>query len=83
MAWKNVASYSFGFELADKQFWLNYTLEGELTTSQVFLDAEQFSAVARMFDSATSIGYDTDRNYFSSEPRMLLRTTLLPRVQVA
>lgn len=79
MAWKNVASYSFGFNPADKEFWLYYTLEGELKTSQVFLDAEQFSAAARMFDSATSIGYDTDRNYFSSEPRMLRRATLAAR----
>lgn len=79
MTWKNVASYSFGFSAADKEFWLYYTLEGDMKTTQVFLDAEQFSATARMFDSATSIGYNAELNYFSTEPRVLRKPTLVPR----
>ena len=77
MTWKKVTCYSFEFSIADKTFWLHYTLEGDPGAGRLSLDAEEFSAAARMFDSATSIGFDTRRQCFSTEPRMLRRPTLV------
>lgn len=71
MAWKKVESYSFGFKPSDKKYWLYYTLEGANATTQVFLSATQFTAVAEVFNSSASMSYDTTGNYFSSGVRTL------------
>ena len=71
MAWKKVESYSYGFKPSDKKYWLYFTLEGESTTTQVFLTATQFTAVAQLFNSSTSVSYETVGNYFSSSVRTL------------
>ena len=71
MAWKKVESYSFGLSTADKKFWMYYTLQGANATTQVFLSPTQFSAVAQLFGSATSVNYQTTGNYFASAPRVL------------
>lgn len=79
MTWKKVTCYSFEFSTAEKGFWLHYSLEGDPGTVRLPLDAQEFSAAARMFDSATSIGFDTRRQCFSTEPRLLRRPALIPQ----
>lgn len=72
MAWKKVESYSFGFSVADKKFWMYYTLQGSGgSATQVFLSATQFSALAHAFGAASGINYETTGKYFTTEPRVL------------
>ena len=71
MAWKKVENYSYGFKPSDKKYWLYYTLEGSNTTTQVFLTATQFTAVAALFNASSSVNYETVGNYFSSGVRTL------------
>ena len=71
MAWKKVESYSFGFKPSDKKYWLYYTLQGSSTTTQIFLSATQFTALAEMFNSSTGVNYETSAGYFSTVPRTL------------
>jgi len=71
MAWAKVENYSFGFSSSDKKFWLYYTLQGSTSTTQLFLTPTQFTAVAQLFNSATSVSYETTGNYFASSPRLL------------
>lgn len=72
MAWKKVESYSFGFSVVDKKFWMYYTLQGSGgSATQVFLSATQFSALAQSFGSAGGINYETTGKYFTTEPRSL------------
>jgi len=71
MAWVKVESYSYGFSSTDKKFWLYYTLQGAGSTTQLFLTPTQFTAVAQIFNSATSVNYETTGRYFASGPRTL------------
>ena len=71
MAWKKVESYSFGFKPSDKKYWLYYTLQGSSSTTQIFLSATQFTALAEMFNSSTGVNYEISAGYFSTVPRTL------------
>ena len=71
MAWQPVESYSFGFSTDTKKFWLYYTLKGTAATTQVFLTATQFTALAQLFGSASAINYETTGKYFASQARTL------------
>lgn len=71
MAWKRVENYSFGFSVADKKFWMYYSLQGSGSSTQVFLSPTQFSALAQAFGSASGINYETTGKYFSTDPRVL------------
>jgi hypothetical protein len=71
MAWKKVASYSFGFGQSDKKFWVYYTLEGSGTAYQIFLTPTQFTALAQLLSSGAAINFETTGNYFATAPRSL------------
>ena len=71
MAWQQVESYSFGFNTNTKKFWLYYTLNGNNSTTQVFLTPTQFSAAVAAFTSATAILYEDTGKYFATQPRQL------------
>ncbi|RYZ21577.1 MAG: hypothetical protein EOO16_12525 [Chitinophagaceae bacterium] len=71
MAWEKVESYSFGFKPSDKKYWLYFTLQQSNSTHQVFLSPTQFTAAATMFQSSSTIDYETTGGYFSTGPRTL------------
>lgn len=71
MAWVRVATYSLGFGVPNKNFWLYYTLVGDTTSHQIFLTPTQFSALTELFRVGGAIVYNTDGRYFASESRAL------------
>jgi hypothetical protein len=68
MPWVRVVNYSLGFSVAKKQFFLYYTLQGANATTQIFLSPTQFSALSDLFRNGDVVNYNTDGNYFATEP---------------
>jgi hypothetical protein len=68
MAWKIVDKYCLGYNLATKQFYFYYQLQGETTITQFFPSAQEFIALADMFRNEGPISYNTDGNYFVTAP---------------
>jgi hypothetical protein len=67
MAFKKVLSYSLGYSTDNKQFMVNYSLEGVSAAFQFFPTPEEFIGLADMFrneGTAGGISYDDQQNYF-------------------
>lgn len=71
MAWTRVQSYSLGFGVTKKNFWLYYTLAGQTSVTQIFLTPTQFVALSELFRSGGVVNYNTDGNYFATESHAL------------
>jgi hypothetical protein len=69
MAWKNVESYSFGYSLADQQFFVYFQLQDEANIEQFFPSAQDFVGLRDMFENAASIKFNTDGSYFATNTK--------------
>jgi hypothetical protein len=67
MAWKNVESYMLGYNIADKQGYVYYSLEGETVVHQIFVTAQEMLALADMFRNEGPVSYNTDGHYFVTD----------------
>ena len=67
MAWSKVSCYSLGFNIADKQFYFYYSLEGDSSVHQIFVNAAQFSALADMFRNEGPISFNSQGHYFVTD----------------
>lgn len=75
----NVTWYSLGFNIVDKQGYLYYGLEGDSSAHQIFVTAQELTALAHMFrDGGHVVLNDTGGQfYFVTE-----RQDIAARVQV-
>jgi hypothetical protein len=64
-----VLTYSLGYITAQKQFFLDYTLEGDNSVQQIFITAEESVALSDMFRHYSPISFNTDVSYFTSSFR--------------
>jgi hypothetical protein len=71
MAWSKVTWYSLGFNVADKQGYFYYGLEGDASAHQVFVTAPELTALAEMFRDAAGVTYNSDGHYFATQRRDL------------
>ena len=69
MAFKKVVRYALGYELSNKQFHIDYELEGDTTAYQFFPDPASFAGLAELFRSNSVVNYETTQNYFVSKLR--------------
>ncbi len=68
MPWKNVDKYYLGYNVAGKQFYFYYHLQGETVVNQFFPTPQEFIALADMFRNEGPISFNTDGNYFVTSP---------------
>jgi hypothetical protein len=71
MAWSKVKNYALGFNIADKQFYFYYSLEGESAVHQIFVNAAQQGALADMFRNEGPISFNSDGHYFVTDTEMI------------
>ena len=67
----NVTWYSLGFNIVDKQGYLYYGLEGDSSAQQVFLTAQELTALAQMFRDGGQVVFNKNGGqvYFVTERR--------------
>ncbi len=68
MPWKNVDSYTVGYNIGTKQFIFYYQLHGESVIHSINPSAQDFIGLTTMFKNETTISFNTDGNYFASGP---------------
>ena len=64
MAWSSVQWYALGFNIADRQFYFYYSLAGDSSAYQIFVSAEEMTALADMFRNEGPVSFNSDGNYF-------------------
>jgi hypothetical protein len=67
MTFSKVTWYSLGFNTVDKQFYLYFGLDSDNYAHQLFLNAQEFTALSDMFRNEGPISYDTDKHYFVTD----------------
>ena len=68
MARKTVERYNLGYNIQLKQFYLYYELEGENTAHQILPSPGEFLALSDMFRNEGPISFDTEGQYFVTQP---------------
>jgi hypothetical protein len=68
MAWKQVENYHLGYNWLERQFYFYYKFQGEATVNQIFPSPEELIALADMFRNEGPISYNTDGDYFVTDP---------------
>jgi hypothetical protein len=68
MAWKQVENYYLGYNVVERQFYFYYKFKGEGSVNQHSPSPEEFVALADMFRNEGPITYNTDGNYFVTDP---------------
>jgi hypothetical protein len=71
MPFKDVTSYNLGYNVARKEFHIDYTLARDNSVTQIFLSSQDFLAVADMFRNATGVQFNTDVGYFVSDAKQI------------
>jgi hypothetical protein len=66
MTWKRVVNYSLGYSIPKRQFYFNYTLDGENVVHQFSPSAEEFRALSDMFRNEGPMNFNTVGSYFVS-----------------
>lgn len=79
MAWSKVTWYSLGFNIASKQCYFYYGLEGDNSAHQIFVTAPQLSALAEMFRNEAPITYNGDGHYFVSNHEAVAQSAAIRR----
>jgi hypothetical protein len=64
--WTQVESYMLGYNVGTKEFYFYYTLKGQGTANQIFVDAQTFLALSDMFRNERPISYNSQGNYFAT-----------------
>ena len=64
MPTKNVTWYSLGFNIVDKQGYLYYGLEGDSSAQQVFVTAQELTALAQMFRDGGQVVFNDNGGQF-------------------
>ena len=77
MAWSTVNWYSLGFNIATKQSYFYYGLDGDNTAYQVFVTAPQLTALADMFRNEGPIRFSSDGHYFVSNQEHLAHSQVV------
>lgn len=67
MTWSKVSNYALGFNIVDKQFYFYYSLEGESSTHQIFVNAAEQAALADMFRNEGPISFNREGHYFVTD----------------
>jgi len=71
MPFKRVEIYSLGYSVPQKQFSFYYGLVGESSVNQIFLNPQEFIALADMFRNEAPIDFNTDGQYFVSSAKQI------------
>jgi len=69
MAFKKVRRYALGYNVPNKQFHIDYELEGDANAYQFFPDPAGFAGLTELFRSNSVVNYETAQNYFVSKLR--------------
>ena len=71
MTTTKVTWYSLGFNIVDKQGYLYYGLEGDTSAHQVFVTAQELTALAEMFRHGGQVVFNENAGqfYFVTERR--------------
>lgn len=71
MSTTNVTWYSLGFNIVDKQGYLYYGLEGDNSAHQIFVTAQELTALAQMFRHGGQVVFNDNGGqfYFVTERR--------------
>ena len=67
----NVTWYSLGFNIVDKEGYLYYGLEGDSSAHQIFVTAQELTALIQMFRDGGQVVFNEDGGqfYFVTERR--------------
>lgn len=60
----NVTWYSLGFNIVDKQGYLYYGLEGDNSAHQIFVTAQELTALAQMFRDGGQVVFNDNNGQF-------------------
>lgn len=71
MTWSKVSSYTLGFNIVDKQFYFYYSLEGDSSAHQIFVNAAEQAALADMFRNEGPISFNSEGHYFVTDPERI------------
>ncbi len=64
--WTQVESYSLGYNVGSKEFYIYYQLKGQTVSNQLFVDAHTFMALADMFRNEGPVNFNSQGNYFAT-----------------
>jgi hypothetical protein len=67
MAWTKVTWYSLGYNIADKQCYFYFGLEGDGSAHQIFVSAPEMTALADMFRNEGPVTYNSEGHYFVTD----------------
>ena len=81
MAWSKVKNYFLGYNIAKKQCYFYFELEGDNVVRMIYVTAPEMTALADMFRNEGPVSYYSDGQYFVTAAEKVGEGEVVPALQ--